>query len=241
MTQDLDTKQVFRASLGPEPEAKLDLDVVIASARRQRRRRSSAVLLGVAAGVALVVGAGLATGQISGIGAGGFAGQVAVAPSDDYRHPSPDAPFFRGLPTEVVAEVLSNSNAQANVDILRPDERAHMWQGMAINFTFCRQEFSAYQTWVTTGVRPPAPVFTPPSQPVGDMLAAWNRDYAALRRLIESGDAATVARDLTGDASCGNWIPARPGDTSGPTIGDVVRGAPLPEDQRPWPAGTPSG
>lgn len=240
MTHDLDTKQVFRASLGPAPEPNLDLDVVIASARRQRRRRSSAALLGVAAGVAFVVGAGVVTGHISGVGAGGFAGQVAVAPSDDYSRPSPDSPFFRGLPPAVVDEVLANSSAQANVDILAPEERAHMWQGMVVNFTFCRQQFGAYEAWKASGVRPPAPVFTPPSQPVGDMLADWNSYYSSLRQLIESGDAADLASDLTGDASCGNWIPARPGDTNGPTIGDVVRGAPLPVEQRPWPA-TPSG
>jgi hypothetical protein len=41
---------------------------------------------------------------------------------------------------------------------------------------------------------------------------------------IRHGQVTTLADDLTNDSGCGKWTPAAPGDVSGPTIAEVVRG-----------------
>jgi len=99
-----------------------------------------------------------------------------------------------------------------------------MAQGIVINFMTCREVAAGYRTWVTQGVRPklrPVPSVGAEKQPSYDDAKAI-RDR--LESLIASGDPSQLRVTLEGPSSCGHWIPAKPGDVSGPTIEDSLKG-----------------
>lgn len=138
-----------------------------------------------------------------------------------------DSAAFAGIDGDVAREVLSNPVSSAKIEEETTESsRASMAQGIALNFIMCRSTAQLYQDWVRTGVAPelPAvPTVDEPQQPAyDDTLLTQER----LGDLIASGDPAELLGFLTGESSCGHWIPATPGDVSGPTIEDSLRGAP---------------
>ena len=133
------------------------------------------------------------------------------------------APEFAGLPPAVVVEVLSNPKAQANIQPgLSEKATADMWQGMAVNFIFCRQMLSYYEDWRDSGVRPKSfprpPRVANPRESFTDMVGG----YRYYHDEAKAGEIAKFRSLLTNDSGCGVWIPAKPGDVTGSTIADVV-------------------
>lgn len=222
----LDVKSAFRATLTPAPPERMDLDQVIASARRHRRSRRRTSVIGLAAGVAIVVGLGV-TGQLTGVGVGLLTGQVAVSPASQELDPSPEAAYFDGLPRATVEEVLANPAAKEMIRYpITPEKRQQLWQGMTLNFIFCRQMLGYYDTWKTTGTQPtdfPRPSALP-THPVPAVITQMYVDYRSYREASTEGLARFKWMMLL-DGSCGQWIPAKPGDHTGPTIADIVRGS----------------
>lgn len=132
-------------------------------------------------------------------------------------------PAFSGLPHELVAEVLESPVAKQRV---AGDDEAlakARYQGMVRNYAACRSALGVYQEWMRTG-RPPAyPPQPRPNNPAS-FAEDMDRDIAHFQQLARSGDISLLRQELVSDSGCGAWIPAKPGDPSGPTISDVVRG-----------------
>lgn len=133
--------------------------------------------------------------------------------------------MFEGLPPAVVAEVLENPDASRKIlEEETASARDSMAQGIAINFITCREVAAGYRSWVTDGIRPtlkPVAKVGAEKQPsYGDAQVV--RDH--LESLIASGDPSQLKATLEGPSSCGHWIPAEPGDVSGPTIEDSLKG-----------------
>lgn len=128
---------------------------------------------------------------------------------------------FDGLDQKVVQEVLAFPGAQQNVAGLPKADKASMWQGMVGAFVMCRQFLQTYETWRDTGV-PPETHLTPtaPSHPE-DSFADVQTLYEYFSGLVEAGDIGDFRTALTGDGSCGQWIPATPGGSQ--TIAEVIR------------------
>jgi len=137
---------------------------------------------------------------------------------------SPDADYYAGLDPKVVAEYVANPVVQQKLAQDTPEERPSLAQGGAINFIVCRDSLRVYQEWLRNG-KPPALAPLPKPDHPQPSYDYWKDDYARLQALVASGDPEQL-RDkwLTGDGSCGQWIPAQPGHPRGPTIEDVVLG-----------------
>lgn len=128
-------------------------------------------------------------------------------------------PIFTGLDPTVVAEVLSNPVAEQKIKE-EPDETKEMLaQGMVENFIVCRQFLHAYQAWQRTGTAPPTPEAPKPVSPRSD----WTGEFNAYAEPLRSGDIGQLRDALTNESGCGVWIPAKPGDVSGPTVAQVVK------------------
>jgi len=63
-----------------------------------------------------------------------------------------------------------------------------------------------------------------PDQPVEPSNATTVMAHETITRALESGDPQPLRQFLVGEGTCGQWIPAEPGDVSGPTIADEVQG-----------------
>lgn len=135
-----------------------------------------------------------------------------------------DDPLFAGLDAGTVSEVLGSPTVKDRVEADEPAEAKARLQNIVRNFYACRSALAVYQEWLKNGK---APAF--PTQPMPTHPAMWaedeDRDIEGFRRDASSGDISVLRTDLTRADGCGDWIPAKPGDTAGPTIADVVRGA----------------
>jgi hypothetical protein len=138
---------------------------------------------------------------------------------------SGNADSFKGLDPSVVAEVLANPVASQKLQEEPEATKASLAQGMVRNFILCRQAFHVYQGWITTGTPPSLGPLPTPTHPLEPSNSAEVHDYAAVRTAIRSGEVEQLRFWLTAQGSCGQWIPAKAGDASGPTIKDVVEGA----------------
>jgi hypothetical protein len=130
---------------------------------------------------------------------------------------------FEGLDPSVVAEVLESPAAEERV---KGDDEPLMkarYQGMVRNFAACRAALEVYEEWMRTGVAPPFPEQATPVNPAS-YAEDMDRDIATFQRVAAGGDISVLRLELTQDSGCGAWVPAKPGDTAGPTIRDVVRG-----------------
>ena len=148
----------------------------------------------------------------------------AYAPRES-RTPTAGSVLFEGLPTDVVSEVLANPTAQANVAMWPEEEtegRNALWQGMVINFTQCRQMLSIYEKWRTTGEPSHLPNLVLPSHPVGDLVTTARQVDSSYRELLATATRPELGEFLKNESGCGVWIPAKPGDVSGPVIADIV-------------------
>ena len=184
---------------------------------------------------AITEGAGMATRTIKGVAIGvGVTALVsaaifstmagAYAPVESRILPAGSV-IFEGLPKDVVSEVLANPTAQANVAMWPEEEtegRNALWQGMVINFTQCRQMLSIYEEWRATGEPARLPTLVLPSHPVGDVIATARQVDSSYRELLAQANRSQLGELLKNESGCGVWIPAKPGDVSGPVIADVV-------------------
>ena len=137
---------------------------------------------------------------------------------------SVDAPYFEGLDQTVVGEVLNDPVALQKIEEEPSDTRESMAQGIVINFMVCRDALRVYQGWRNTGVAPSLEPLPTPTNPREPSYSDWITSYANLETRVDSGELEQLRFWLTAEGSCGRWIPARPGDVSGPTIRDVVEG-----------------
>lgn len=184
---------------------------------------------------AITEGAGMATRTVKGVAIGvGVAAIVSAAifstmagaygPVESHTPPAGSV-LFEGLPRDVVSEVLANPTALANVAIWPEEEtdgRNALWQGMVINFTQCRQMLSIYEEWRTTGEPSSLPPLVLPSHPVGDVITTARQADSSYRELLAQANRSQLGEFLKNESGCGVWIPAKPGDVSGPVIADVV-------------------
>jgi hypothetical protein len=225
MTQ---AKEVFRASMSQPPADVIDVDAAIRGGRRRRRVQRASIVSGTAAVALVLVTAALSiTGWPRGLPGPATIGQAAVAAADDRMRPTASDSIFDGLPQGVVAEVLQNPAARANIGMpLSADDRDSMWQGMVGAFVMCRQMLHVYSTWQQTGT-PPTGDFkiVTPSHPLQPSFGELTTLYDFYGSHMKPGQIKDFAADLTNEAGCGNWIPAKPGDAGGPTIAHVVRGS----------------
>lgn len=133
-----------------------------------------------------------------------------------------ESSVFAGLNPKVVQEVLDNPVASGKIaEETEETNRDSLAQGIVVNFITCREVAHAYQEWVTTGT---APTLAPGAVP-DDPLAWYEYEPANRERLksaMSSGDPARLRPYLVEESSCGNWIPAKPGDVSGPTIREAI-------------------
>lgn len=135
---------------------------------------------------------------------------------------SAGASYFQGLPSSVVAEALANPSLRQNMEGVTGGALQSLAQAAVRNMIFCREELHVYQRWIATG-QPPAIARGPvPAHPLEPGNAAIVRDYASLSAAVRSGETSELQTALTDNGSCGQWVPATPGDTSGPTIAQVV-------------------
>jgi len=174
-----------------------------------RTVKGVAIVVGV---VGLVVAASLST----------MAGAYAPVES---RTPAAGSLLFEGLPKDVVSEVLANPTALANVEMWPEEEtegRNALWQGMVINFTQCRQILSIYEEWGTTGKPSSLPNLVLPSHPVGDVVRTARQVDSSYRELLAKATRTELGDFLKNESGCGVWIPAKPGDVSGPVIAEIV-------------------
>jgi hypothetical protein len=137
--------------------------------------------------------------------------------------PTPDDPLFAGLDRATVVEALASPTVKEAVEGEdRAMMEAHLQNGVR-NIYACRSALAVYQEWVRTGT---APAF--PDQPTPTHPAMWSEDedadIANFRKLAKGGEIASLRSELLDEGGCGNWVPAKPGDLSGPTVGDIVRG-----------------
>lgn len=134
-----------------------------------------------------------------------------------------DAPHFEGLDPKVVAEVLSHPRARLFID-QSEDWKPNIAQTITLNFILCRDAMRAYRQWTSTGI-PPA--LAPMPEPVHPQQYAYSdarHQYNDYNQAIQSGDPQVLLSLITGQQTCGAWIPARPGELSGPTIEEVLLG-----------------
>lgn len=144
--------------------------------------------------------------------------------SEDAALPPAGSSIFDGLNAQVVTEVLANPDAASKItDEDSAEAQASMAQGIVINFIVCRQVAADYRSWLTTGARPALARLPTPSHPQQPSYGDWQLGRTHLQGLFDSGDPAQVRNYLTGESSCGHWIPAKPGDVSGPTIEDSLK------------------
>lgn len=136
---------------------------------------------------------------------------------------SPSDRTLAGFDPAVVREVVNSAAARERVAGDEQAVAAARYQGMVRNFIACRSALSAYETWLSSGVAPDFPRQPVPTYPVPTAVDMDN-DIAAFKKDLGSGDITLLRDRLTNQSGCGNWIPAKPGDISGPTIADTVNG-----------------
>jgi hypothetical protein len=134
------------------------------------------------------------------------------------------SPAFAGLDPRVVTEVLENPTAARKISEEPESTRDSMAQGIVRNFIVCREFLSAYETWLRSGVAPSSPPLPTPSNPLDPSASGWAQEYQNYAGPLNSGDISELKAALTNESGCGVWVPAKPGDVSGPTIADVVTG-----------------
>jgi hypothetical protein len=137
---------------------------------------------------------------------------------------SPDASYFRGLPTSTVREALANPTLKRNLEGEDPAAQQSLAQAAVRNMIFCREELHVYQQWLALGKPPPILPGPVPARPLEPGNSAIVQDYARLKAAVASGDPSQLQLGLTANGSCGQWVPATPGQIHGPTIAEVVLG-----------------
>jgi len=147
---------------------------------------------------------------------------IAVAGCTRADPLSVDAEYFEGLDRAVVAEVLDHPAALQKIEEEPSATRESLAQAIVINFMTCRDALRVYQGWVNTGVAPSLEPLPAPTNPREPGFASNQSQYALFEASIDSGELEQLRFSLTAQASCGEWIPALPGDAAGPTIKDVV-------------------
>lgn len=140
--------------------------------------------------------------------------------SDPALSASSDA--FAGLDPAVTEEVLAHPAAKQKIAEEPAETRESMAQGIVRNFIVCRAAHEAYQSWMTSGVSPTLAPLPEPRSPREPSHSDWITAYERLEAHVTSGEPEQLRSWLTGTGSCGEWIPAAPGDASGPTIKDAV-------------------
>ncbi len=137
---------------------------------------------------------------------------------------SADAPHFEGLDSIVVAEIIDNPDVRQKIEEEPAATKESLAQGIAINFTVCRDALRVYQELEDTGVTPALNPLPAPINPMEPSHSDWDKSYTDLVTRADSGELEQLRFWLTANGSCGPWIPATPGDATGPSIEDVIEG-----------------
>lgn len=130
-------------------------------------------------------------------------------------------PIFAGLDPAVVSEALAHPQLKENWEGLPDDDKARA-QNAVRNFANCRASLWVYQEWLRSGKAPSYPPQARPTNPQ-KWAADMDREVELSTKLASGGDISALRADLVNESGCGSWIPAKPGDINGPTVGDVVR------------------
>lgn len=138
--------------------------------------------------------------------------------------PAKDDPVFAGLDAAVVQETLDSPHAQQFVANDPPDRARNYYQGMVRSTINCRAYLEAYERWRTTGVEPTLPREAQPQNPIPSVDQDLKFDHDTFAKAFSSGDPTQVRAALSAGGSCGEWVPVKPRDYSGPTVSDAVGG-----------------
>lgn len=137
---------------------------------------------------------------------------------------STDASYFQGLPAPVVAEALANPTVQRNLQGDPQAMQESLAQASVREILFCREGLRVYESWISTGTPPevsPGPI---PAHPIEPGNSAIKQDYANLKEAVGSGEPTQLQAMLSGEGSCGQWVPANPSEPNGSTIDQAVKG-----------------
>lgn len=137
---------------------------------------------------------------------------------------SPDADVFQGLDPTVVSEVLANPTVRTKIETEPKERQPSLAQGIVINFIVCRDLLKDYQQWQLTGIAPTLKPLPQPTNPDPLTTEGWELKYSGIKEGVDSGDPENLRDWLIGEGRCGEWIPAQPGDITGPTIEDIILG-----------------
>lgn len=132
--------------------------------------------------------------------------------------------IFAGLNPQVTAEVLDNPRHGRDISQLPESNRTRAWQYTVAEMDACRDLYSAYTQWLSTGAQPDLPRWDVPTTPEPGYQELAGAAEQTMRDAYESGDPGSVVTYLTAPMSCGTWTPATPGDVNGPTIAKAVGG-----------------
>lgn len=135
---------------------------------------------------------------------------------------SAESSALAGLDGAVVAEVLANPIARQRINEEPEATRESMAQGIVRNFIVCRSAHDAYRTWIGTGIAPEPPPLPEPTNPIDPSAGNWVAVHASLVDSIQSGEPDRLRSWITGNGSCGVWIPAIAGQPDGLTINDAI-------------------
>lgn len=138
--------------------------------------------------------------------------------------PSADDPEFEGIDRSVVEEVLASKAVAFRTAGDDQQMLLTRLQGIALNFVLCRQAYSAYEDWRTTGLPQMLPVPLHVAKPRQMAYAQYRRDWTEFQRLLSGGDIDVLRGRLLNESGCGVWIPLKPGDQAGPTIAEAIQG-----------------
>ncbi len=144
----------------------------------------------------------------------------ACGSGDDSVAASSDA--LKGLDTAIVSEVLANPVALERINGETGSRKSGMAQGIVRNFIVCRSAFDVYNDWRLTGTPSDLVTNPEPANPVEPSNKDFADYYQRIAGAVTSGDILIFREWLTGEGSCGQWIPSEPGDPNSPTIRDAI-------------------
>lgn len=139
--------------------------------------------------------------------------------------PTADDPAFDGIDQATVQEVLASKRELATLATEQTEEgKKSLAQGIAMRFVTCREYYRMYDSWMRTGQRPVMPPKRQPTHPYPDPDKENDMERSDVRTFLASNDMTGLGKWIANPSGgCGNDIPLKPGDETGPTLSDAIK------------------